>query len=49
MPKMDLARRRFYRCGRMGQEIVGTMHAALGGRLLVLLNGHVSTPENPRL
>jgi hypothetical protein len=30
----------FHGQGRVGQKIVGTVHATLGGGLLVLLNSH---------
>jgi len=38
--KMGLARGRLDRETRFGERVVGAMHAALGRRLLVLLNGH---------
>lgn len=38
--QMNLASRRLNRQRRIGQKIVGAMHVALGGGLLVLLNGH---------
>jgi hypothetical protein len=40
MAKMDLAADRFHRERRLGQKIVGAMHAALRRRLLVLLDSH---------
>jgi hypothetical protein len=49
MAQMHLTRGGFHRGGRIGQKIVRTMHAPLGRRLLILLNGHVLTPENPKL
>src|SRR5690606_4005876 len=44
--QMDFTGRRFDCQRRCRQTILGTTHAALGRRLLVLLNGHGNTPDD---
>src|SRR5882762_73934 len=46
MAQVHFARRRLDRERRIGEEIVGAMHAALRGRLLVLLDCHMGAPSN---
>jgi hypothetical protein len=44
MAQMNLAGGRLERQRRIGQEIMGAMHATLGRGLLVLLDCHFATP-----
>ena len=43
--QMHLTRGRLNRQRRCRQKVMGAMHAALGGRFLVLLNCHGDTPS----
>src|SRR5882672_6834987 len=45
MAQVHLACSRLDREWRVGQKIMGAVHAALGGRFLVLLNCHVEAPS----
>jgi hypothetical protein len=46
--QMHLAGSRLDRSRRRGQEVVGTMHATLGGGFLILLNSHDDLQKNAK-